>query len=56
MQAAELNALRARAECLVDGASMEAAYDRLAEQPEKKKTPAKKKQTAGRLKNTGAKS
>ena len=31
------------------------AYDRLAEQPEKKKTPAKKKQTAGRLK-TGAKS
>ncbi|MEO1750459.1 hypoxanthine-guanine phosphoribosyltransferase [Thiofaba sp. EF100] len=31
MQAAELNALRARAECLVDGASMEAAYDRLAE-------------------------
>lgn len=30
MQAAELNALRAQAECLVDGASMEAAYERLA--------------------------
>lgn len=30
MQAAELNALRAQAECLVDAAAMEAAYDRLA--------------------------
>ncbi|MDM7321894.1 MAG: hypoxanthine-guanine phosphoribosyltransferase [Gammaproteobacteria bacterium] len=30
MQAAELNALRERAECVVDKGSMEAAYDRLA--------------------------